>query len=257
MLTHVIAHEGCTDTVKESALKADSGWKIPFSTRELNPTQRYASPMLYQLSYSPAPNFPFFSFFFFFVTRFDQVSCTLLLKLYFALSKWIWGQVHYHFDAANELILMKTDTQTALNNTQAISGLDWVSHTDCSKWYTGCVWFGLGHLHRVLKMIHIFIYLYFVSCAGNLKFKPYTWLFLLWEPSQLYRLLKTIHDFFFFSFFGQGQFIQTFFFSLFFCFCFVLVIHILLLLFWTGSVIQTALNYTQVLSLSSTGSGML
>ena len=38
MLMHVIAHGGCTDTVRESALKADSGRKkIPCRTRGLEP----------------------------------------------------------------------------------------------------------------------------------------------------------------------------------------------------------------------------
>ena len=44
---------GCTDTLKESALKVDSGRKIPCRTWESNLCQRRASPMLYQLSYIP------------------------------------------------------------------------------------------------------------------------------------------------------------------------------------------------------------
>ena len=46
---------GCTDTVRESALKVDSGRKIPFGTGESNQRQRRAGPMLYQLSYIPIP----------------------------------------------------------------------------------------------------------------------------------------------------------------------------------------------------------
>ena len=45
MLLHGIAHGGCTDTVRESALKADSGRKIPYRTWDSIPRQYY------QLSY--------------------------------------------------------------------------------------------------------------------------------------------------------------------------------------------------------------
>ena len=45
---------GCTHTVKESALKVDSGRKIPYRTGESNLRQRRAGPTLYQLSYIPA-----------------------------------------------------------------------------------------------------------------------------------------------------------------------------------------------------------
>ena len=55
MLMHAIAHGGCRDTVRESALKVDSGRKIPCRTGESNLRQLRASPMLYQLSYIPAP----------------------------------------------------------------------------------------------------------------------------------------------------------------------------------------------------------
>ena len=44
---------GCTDTEKESALKVDSGKKIPCLTGESNPRQRCGGPMLYRLSYIP------------------------------------------------------------------------------------------------------------------------------------------------------------------------------------------------------------
>ena len=57
MLMHAIAHGGCTDTVRESALKIDSGRKIPLRTGESNLRQWRAGPTLYQLSYIPTPNF--------------------------------------------------------------------------------------------------------------------------------------------------------------------------------------------------------
>ena len=44
---------GCIDTVRESALKVDSGRKIPCRTGESNLRQRRAGPTLYQLSYIP------------------------------------------------------------------------------------------------------------------------------------------------------------------------------------------------------------
>ena len=44
---------GCTDTVRESALKVDSVRKIPCRSRESNLRQLGAGPMLYQLSYIP------------------------------------------------------------------------------------------------------------------------------------------------------------------------------------------------------------
>ena len=50
---HAIAHGGCTDTVRESALKVDSGRKIPCRTGESNLRRRCAGPILYQLSYIP------------------------------------------------------------------------------------------------------------------------------------------------------------------------------------------------------------
>ena len=37
MLMHAIAHMGCTDTVRESALKVDSGRKIPCHIGDSNP----------------------------------------------------------------------------------------------------------------------------------------------------------------------------------------------------------------------------
>ena len=44
---------GCTDTVMDSALKVDSGRKIPCRTRESNVRRLCAGPMLYQLSFIP------------------------------------------------------------------------------------------------------------------------------------------------------------------------------------------------------------
>ena len=48
---------GCTDTVRESALEADSGRekKKLCRTEEPNLRRRRAGPMLYQLSYIPTP----------------------------------------------------------------------------------------------------------------------------------------------------------------------------------------------------------
>ena len=57
MLMYPIAHGGCTDTVRKSALEADSGRKIPCPTGDSNPRQCWAwlfSRTLYQLSY-PGP----------------------------------------------------------------------------------------------------------------------------------------------------------------------------------------------------------
>ena len=41
---------GCTETVRESALKVDAGRETPDNIRELNLRQWCAGPMLYQLS---------------------------------------------------------------------------------------------------------------------------------------------------------------------------------------------------------------
>ena len=49
--TDAMAQEGCTGTVRESALKADPGRKIPCRTRESNLPERRAGPTLYQLIY--------------------------------------------------------------------------------------------------------------------------------------------------------------------------------------------------------------
>ena len=46
---------GCTDTLRESALKADSKRKIPCRNGKSNLRQRRAGPMLYQLSYVATP----------------------------------------------------------------------------------------------------------------------------------------------------------------------------------------------------------
>ena len=50
MLMHVVAHTG---TVRESALKVNSGRKISCRTGESNRPQWRAGPTLYQLSYIP------------------------------------------------------------------------------------------------------------------------------------------------------------------------------------------------------------
>ena len=54
-LMRATAHGGCTDTVREAALKVDSGRKIPCRTGESNLRQRRAGLTLDQLSYIPAP----------------------------------------------------------------------------------------------------------------------------------------------------------------------------------------------------------
>ena len=54
MLMHAIAHGGCTDTVRQSALEVDSGRTIPCLTGDSNPHQYCVwlfSRTLYQLSY--------------------------------------------------------------------------------------------------------------------------------------------------------------------------------------------------------------
>ena len=56
-LTHAIAHGGCTDTVRESAVEVDSGRKIPCRNGDSNPSQYCTwlfSRTLYQLNY-PRP----------------------------------------------------------------------------------------------------------------------------------------------------------------------------------------------------------
>ena len=58
---HAIAHEGCTDIVRASALKADSGRKIPCRTGEFSPCQQRAGLTLCQLSYILAPFFACFA----------------------------------------------------------------------------------------------------------------------------------------------------------------------------------------------------
>ena len=45
--------QGCTDIARESALKVDSGRKIPRRIEESNLRRQRAGPMLYQLSYTP------------------------------------------------------------------------------------------------------------------------------------------------------------------------------------------------------------
>ena len=51
MIIDAIAHTGCSDTERESALKVDAGKKVPSRTWESNLRQRHDGPMLYQLRY--------------------------------------------------------------------------------------------------------------------------------------------------------------------------------------------------------------
>ena len=46
MLMHAIAHGGCADIERESALKVDPGKKTPCHTEESNLRQRHDGPML-------------------------------------------------------------------------------------------------------------------------------------------------------------------------------------------------------------------
>ena len=55
MLMQAIARLGGRTHARESALKADSGRKIPCRTGESNLRQRRDGPMLHQLSYLPIP----------------------------------------------------------------------------------------------------------------------------------------------------------------------------------------------------------
>ena len=57
MWMHAVAHGGVR-TPKESALKADSGRKIPCRTGKSNLLQRWDGPTLYQLSYIPTYHEP-------------------------------------------------------------------------------------------------------------------------------------------------------------------------------------------------------
>ena len=60
MLMHAIAHRGCTDTVRQSALKADTDRKIPCRTGDSNPRQYCTwlfNRTLYQLSYPRYPKY--------------------------------------------------------------------------------------------------------------------------------------------------------------------------------------------------------
>ena len=59
----------CTDTIRESALKAVSGRKIPCRTGESNLRRRRAGPMLYQLSYIPTTSRANLFFFLLFIRK--------------------------------------------------------------------------------------------------------------------------------------------------------------------------------------------
>ena len=72
MLMHAIAH-GCVRThVRESALKVDSGRKIPCRTGDSNLPQRRAGPTLYQPSYIPTSQYS---------VQFNQVVARLFIFL--------------------------------------------------------------------------------------------------------------------------------------------------------------------------------
>ena len=53
ILMHAVAPDRYTDTVRQYALKLDSGRKVPCRTGESNLRQRRAGPTLYELSYIP------------------------------------------------------------------------------------------------------------------------------------------------------------------------------------------------------------
>ena len=53
VLMNAIEHEGVRRHFRESALKVDSGRKIPCHTGESNLPQRHAGPTFYQLCYIP------------------------------------------------------------------------------------------------------------------------------------------------------------------------------------------------------------
>ena len=55
MLLHASEYGVVRTHVRESALKVDSGRKIPYRTGESNLRQQRGSPTLYQLSYIPKP----------------------------------------------------------------------------------------------------------------------------------------------------------------------------------------------------------
>ena len=91
---HAIAHEGCMDTLRESAPKVDSGRKIPCRTRESNLPQWCGGPTLNQLSCIPAKRFQscrccflcvFFPPFFFFYLPIVHCSPGETVKL-----SWMW-----------------------------------------------------------------------------------------------------------------------------------------------------------------------
>ena len=56
MLMHATAHEGCTDTVKESALEVDCGEKNPLPYRGLEPASVLS--LAFQSDALPAGVFP-------------------------------------------------------------------------------------------------------------------------------------------------------------------------------------------------------
>ena len=88
---HPIARRGCVDTVREAALKIDSGRKIPCRTGKSNLRQRLASPRLYQLSCIPASSHA--NEIVFFVVGWCRPSAT---KRFLRASKaWNWHKIRW------------------------------------------------------------------------------------------------------------------------------------------------------------------
>ena len=80
MLMHATAYGECTDTVRESTFKGDSGRKIPCRTGESNLRQRRAGSTLDQLSYIPTFPHPLFSLGEIFSTLFTIVFILVIRK---------------------------------------------------------------------------------------------------------------------------------------------------------------------------------
>ena len=82
---------GCTDTVRESALKVDFRRKIPCCNGESNLRQQRASPMLYQLSHIPHPIYGRTSF-----GKQRQAICNCLKRLQSTRSQRPLIHILYH-----------------------------------------------------------------------------------------------------------------------------------------------------------------
>lgn len=59
MLMHIIVHLVCTNTVRESTLKVNSGRKIPCCAREFDLHQQFAGPSAYTTLLHPSPQLEF------------------------------------------------------------------------------------------------------------------------------------------------------------------------------------------------------